>query len=200
MPGAAVWRAAAPAASGAGSASAGQAGPPRPKPSFLRAAEQAALWRRPAVRTALGAAVVGLGLALAAQAAVLWRDTLAAHLPASEPALHALCRLAGCQVQPLRRLDALALASSGLSRLDGSTLYRLQLVLHNRADTAVLMPALDLSVHDAQGKLLSRRVLQMADLGAPQATLAAGQELPIKVLMSAGEQRIDGYTVELFYP
>lgn len=169
-------------------------------PSFLRAAEQAALWRRPAVRTALGAAVVGLGLALAAQAAVLWRDTLAAHLPASAPALHALCRLAGCQVQPLRRLDALAVASSGLSRLDGSTLYRLQLVLHNRADTAVLMPALDLSVHDAQGKLVSRRVLQMADLGAPQATLAAGQELPIKVLMSAGEQRIDGYTVELFYP
>ena len=169
-------------------------------PSFMRAAEQAALWRRPAVRTALVAAVLLLALALAAQAAVLWRDALAAHLPASEPALRTLCRLAGCQVQPLRRLDALALASSGLSRLDGSTLYRLQLVLHNRADTAVLMPALDLSVSDAQGKLLSRRVLQMADLGAPQATLAPGQELPIKVLMSAGEQRIDGYTVDLFYP
>ena len=187
-----------PSPGAAGATATGTAAPGTP--SFMRAAEQAALWRRPAVRSALGAAVVGLGLALAAQAAVLWRDTLAARLPATEPALRALCRLAGCQVQPLRRLDALAVASSGLSRLDGSTLYRLQLVLHNRADTAVLMPALDLSVSDAAGKLVSRRVLQMADLGAPQATLTAGQELPIKVLMSAGEQRIDGYTVELFYP
>ena len=169
-------------------------------PSFMRAAEQAALWRQPAVRTALAAAVLLLGLALAAQAAVLWRDALAAHLPATEPGLRALCRLAGCQVLPLRQLDALAVDSSGLNQLDGSTLYRLQLVLRNRADTAVMMPALDLSLSDGQGKLVTRRVVQMADLGATQASLQAGLALPIKVLLSAGEQRIDGYTVELFYP
>ena len=37
-------------------------------------------------------------------------------------------------------------------------------------------------------------------LGAPQAVLQAGQELPIKVLIATGERRIDGYTVDLFYP
>jgi len=171
-----------------------------PLPSFLRTADHAALWRRPAVRAALGIAVLLLAASLLLQAALLWRDTLAARLPASEPALHALCRLAGCQVQPLRRIDALAVDSSGLNRLDGSTLYRLQLVLHNRADTAVLAPALDLSLTDAQGKLVARRVLALADLGAPQSVLQAGQELPIKVLMATGERRVEGYTVELFYP
>ena len=172
----------------------------QPLPSFLRAADHAALWRRPAVRTALGVAVLLLTLCLLLQAALLWRDTLAARLPASASALRVLCRLAGCQVQPLRRIDALAVDSSALNRLEGSPLYRLQLVLHNRADTVVMAPSLDLSLTDAQGKLVSRRVLALADLGVPQSVLQAGQELPIKVLMATGERRVDGYTVELFYP
>jgi predicted Zn finger-like uncharacterized protein len=169
-------------------------------PSFLRTADRAARWRRPAVRGALFAGVLVLGLSLLGQLTWIWRDTLAAQLPASEPALRALCKLTGCQVQALRRIDALAVDSSGLNRLEGSQLYRLQLVVHNRASTALMMPALDLSLTDAQGKIVSRRVLQMADLGAPQPVLQAGQELPIKVLLSTGERRVDGYTVELFYP
>ena len=172
----------------------------QPLPSFLRAADPAAGWQRPAVRTALGVAVLLLTASLLLQAAGLWRDTLAARLPASAPALHLLCRLAGCQVQPLRRINALAVDSSALNRLEGSPLYRLQLVLHNRADTAVMAPSLDLSLTDAQGKLVARRVLALADLGVPQSVLQAGQELPIKVLMATGDRRVDGYTVELFYP
>jgi len=169
-------------------------------PSFLRTADRAARWRHPAVRAGLVAGVLLLALALVLQVALVWRDSLAAHLPASEGPLRGLCRLAGCTVQPLRRLDALSVDSSGLNRLDGSTLYRLQVVLHNRADTAVMMPALDLSLTDAQGKLVSRRVLQVAELGVPQAVMAAGQELPIKVLVATGDRRVDGYTLELFYP
>ena len=169
-------------------------------PSFLRAAEDAARWRRPLVRAALVGAALLLSAGLLLQSALLWRDPLAARLPASEPALQALCRLTGCQVQPLRRIDTLAVDSSALNRLEGSTLYQLRLVLRNRADTAVQAPALDLSLTDAQGKLVSRRVLALADLGVAQAVLQAGQELPIKVLMTTGEQRVEGYTIDLFYP
>jgi predicted Zn finger-like uncharacterized protein len=169
-------------------------------PSFMRTAERNALWRRPAMRAAAGIGVALLGIVLVLQAAVLWRDTLAARWPASAPALAELCRLVGCSVQPLRRIESLAVRSSGLNRLDGSTLYRLQVVLQNRADTALMMPALDLSLNDAQGKLVARRVLQAAELGAPQAVLQAGQELPIQALLSTGERRVDGYTLELFYP
>ena len=73
-------------------------------------------------------------------------------------------------------------------------------MLRNRADTAVMMPALDLSLTDPQGQLVARRVLPVAELGVPQAVLQAGQELPIQVLLSTGERRVDGYTLELFYP
>lgn len=169
-------------------------------PSFLRQAERAALWRHPGLRLGLWAGLLLLALALPLQMALLWRDNLAARLPGSMPALQALCRLAGCSVQPLRRLQQLSVASSGLNRLEGSSLYRLQLVLHNRADTAVMMPALDLALTDPQGQLVARRVLPVAELGVAQPALQAGQELPIKVLLSTGERRVEGYTLELFYP
>jgi predicted Zn finger-like uncharacterized protein len=187
----------------AGAAAASAAAAPSPVqalPSFLRTAERDALWRRPAMRAAAAVGVLLLAVALVLQAAVLWRDSLAAHWPASAPALKALCRLAGCSVQPMRRIELLAVHSSGLNRLEGSTLYRLQVVLQNRADTALMMPALELTLNDAQGKLVARRVLQAAELGVPQAALQAGQELPIKALVSTGERRVDGYTLELFYP
>ena len=187
------------AAAAAASAAAAPS-PVQALPSFLRTAERDALWRRPAMRAAAAIGVVLLAIVLVLQAAVLWRDTLAARWPASAPALTALCQLVGCSVQPLRRIEALAVHSSGLNRLEGSTLYRLQVVLQNRADTALMMPALDLTLNDAQGKPIARRVLQAAELGAPQTVLQASEELPIKALLSTGERRVDGYTLELFYP
>ena len=166
------------------------ASPVQAPPSFLREADRAARWRQPAVQLGLWAAVLLLALGMGLQMALLWRDTLAAHVPGTAPALQALCRLAGCSVQPLRRIHQLAVASSGLNRLDGSPLYRLQLVLRNRADTAVMMPALDLALTDPQGQLVARRVVPMTELGAPQPALQAGQELPIQVLVSTGERRV----------
>ena len=189
------------AAAGSLSAAASQAsGLGAPLPSFLRSAEHGAVWHRPAVRSALAAASALLALSLLLQTALLWRDSLAAHWPATAPALQGLCSVVGCQVLPLRRIESLAVESSGLNRLDGSTLYRLQLVLRNRAATAVMAPALDLSLTDAQGKPVARRVLSMSELGVPQSALQPGQELPIKVLMATGGRRVDGYTVDLFYP
>jgi predicted Zn finger-like uncharacterized protein len=174
--------------------------PPQATPSFLRQAERGRLLRHPAARAGAVLAVVLLAGAVPLQMALLWRDSLAAHLPASTPTLQALCRLAGCSVQPLRRIHQLAVASSGLNRVDGAPLYRLQLVLQNRADTAVMAPALDLTLTDPQGQLLARRVLPAAELGLAQPALQAGQELPIKLLLSTGERRVAGYTLELFYP
>jgi len=169
-------------------------------PSFVRAAERAQRWRSPAARGLLAGAVAVLAVLLALQAARIWRDPLAAQLPAMLPALQALCRATGCTVQPLRRLDALGVDSSALNRVEGSSLYRLQVVLRNRADTAVMVPALELTLNDGQGQVVARRVLPLAELGAPQAVLQAGQELPLQALLSTGERRVDGYTVDLFYP
>ena len=169
-------------------------------PSFLRAADRAARWRRPAVRTGLAVGVGLLAVTAALQAALLDRDNLAAQWPGSAPLLRSLCRLAACQVQPPRRIDAITVDNSALGRLDGTGQYRLQLVLHNRADVALLAPALELALTDSQGKLVMRRVLRLADLGWPGEALPARQSITLQALLAAGEQRIDGYSVELFYP
>lgn len=178
--------------------------PAEPAPEFLRAAERAARWRRKPVRAgALAAAVLLMALA-GAQTALLWRDTLAARHPHWAGALQALCRVAGCVVQPLHRIGQLSVDASGLARLESSTAdgaqYRLNLTLRNRAETPLAAPAVELSLTDASGVLVMRKVLRLAELGAPQPLLAAGQELSLQALLATGGQSVDGYTVELFYP
>ncbi|MBI5259613.1 MAG: zinc-ribbon domain-containing protein [Burkholderiales bacterium] len=168
-------------------------------PHFVRAAERAAFWRRRPVRITLVVSAVLLSVLLALQAALAGRNLLAAHMPGTRPLLAELCRHTGCTIQPLRRIDKLSVDSSGLAKVEGAALYRLSVVLHNRGDIAVLAPALDLSLTDAAGKLVARRVLQTSDLGLSP-VIDAGQELPLQALLSTGEHRITGYTVELFYP
>ena len=61
-------------------------------------------------------------------------------------------------------------------------------------------PAIDLSLTDAQGRQIARRVLQMSDLNLPLRSLKAGSELPIQASLSIGDRQVSGYTVEIFYP
>jgi predicted Zn finger-like uncharacterized protein len=168
-------------------------------PEFVRAAERAAFWRRPGVRIGLAAASVLLGATLLLQLALASRDWLAAHVTGMRPFLGAACELTGCRIEPLKRISQLSVDSSGLTRLDNLAAYRLSVVMSNRADTAVAVPALDLSLTDGSGQLVARRVLRAAELGLPP-VMEAGQELPLQALLSTGERRVSGYTVELFYP
>lgn len=185
-----------------------EAAPPaEPEPSFVREAERQAAWKRPQMRAGAVAGALALAALALVQAGLLWRDTLAAHHPALAPTLQALCRLTGCQVQPLHRIAQLSVDASGLSRLEGvapddagAPQYRLNLTLRNRAEIALATPAVELSLTDASGRLVQRRVLRLADLGAPQTALAPGQELVLQALLATGGQSVDGYTVELFYP
>jgi predicted Zn finger-like uncharacterized protein len=172
-----------------------------PAPSFLREEAQAAQWRRPRVRRALVALALLLSLILVVQVALQRRDELAARWPATAPTLVALCGLLGCEVEAPRSLDALAVESSGLTRVEGASLYRLQVALRNRAGTPVLTPALDLTLTDLRGEIVARRVLQAADFGSrAPLRLAAGADWSVNALLDLGDTRVAGYTVELFYP
>ena len=168
-------------------------------PSFMRSAEPRKFWRSAGTRRSLIALAAVLTLALAAQATLAWRDLIAARVPALRPALAAMCGLLGCQVSALRRVDQLSVDASGLNPV-GAALHRLSITLRNRSDTALLAPALELSLVDAQGKLLARRVLHSTELGAPTPSIGAGAELPLQALLATGNGRVSGYTVELFYP
>lgn len=193
-----------------------QAGPaaepaaPQPTPSFLREAERAARWRRPRVRAALAAGCLLLGTLLLGQGLYAFRDEAAARVPALQPLLAAACRQLGCVIKPPRRLAELSVESSGLLLEPGTQqgLYQLNVALRNRSPLPLAVPAVELSLTDAQGRLLSRRVLLPAELGASQPELAPGRDLALQARLQTGPSpkpgeaipAVVGYTIELFYP
>lgn len=172
-------------------------------PSFLRESEQDIRWRkqRPVVRRLTIAAAFALPLVLAAQVVLHQRDTVAARWPAMAPVLNAVCVPLECTVAPPRALEALSVESSGLSRVDGTALYRLQVAVRNRAAWAVQMPSFDVALTDTRGDVVTRRMLKAADLGgSAPAELAGGAEWSTLATIDVGDRRIAGYTIDLFYP
>jgi predicted Zn finger-like uncharacterized protein len=169
-------------------------------PSFIARADRAARWHKPWVRALLGLIALTLLATGLGQLAIIERDWVAARWPQARAWLEAACEPLACRIEPLRRIERLAVDSSGLVRVEGAPMYRLSVVLRNRAELPLLLPAIELTLNDAQGRLIARRVLRAAEAGATQTTIAAGAELPLQTLLSAGEQRLAGYTIEIFYP
>ena len=171
-----------------------------PTPSFVRQAERAARWRAPRVRASLLAGAVLASLLLAAQLVFEYRDLVAARFAASRPALQQACAWLGCTVGAPHLIDRLVVESSGLVRVEKSSIYKLSVTLRNQDTLALAMPALELSLTDSQGKLVARRVLNTTELGVNQATLAAGRDLSLQATLQAATAPVAGYTIELFYP
>lgn len=195
-----------PAATSAATASPRSPGSPT-TPEFMRRgaprARPAATgwWQRPGVRSGLATVAVLLALLLVAQVGLRWRDALAARWPESAPVLRGLCAVAGCAVEPLRRVDSLAVDSSGLVKLEGSAdHYEFSTTLHNNDRVPVMLPAFELTLTDAQGQVVARKVLSAADMGAAGDTIAPGATLKLQGVLAGGERKLTGYTVEIFYP
>lgn len=171
-----------------------------PTPRFVRQAEQAARWRRPRVRAALVATGLLAMLTLAAQVLLEYRGLAAARYPALRPLLESACAPLDCTVDPPRAIESLVVESSGLVRVEKSDVYKLSVALRNRGELEVALPALELSLTDGQGQLVSRRVLRLPELGIDQPTLAAGRELQLSTTLQTATAPVAGYTIELFYP
>ncbi len=169
-------------------------------PSFVRDAERAERWQRPAVRAALAAGLVLGTSMLFVQVALEYRDLVAARWAPTRPALEQLCRWTGCRVEHPRLVDALVVDSSGLVRVDGTSTYRFSVVLRNRSSLTLAMPALDLTLTDTQGRVISRRTLSAAELGVGAATVAAASELSLQATLGIADRPVAGYTIEVFYP
>jgi predicted Zn finger-like uncharacterized protein len=176
-----------------------RAEPPEP-PTFVRQADRAARWRRPGVRAALGVVVVVSTLFLSMQAVFEYRDGVAARWPGLQPLLASVCDVTGCRIEAPRSIESIAVESSGLVRVDNSALYRLSVVLRNRAALALTLPSIELTLTDTQGALIARRVINAVELNPPQLLLPAAGELTLQGMLSASERPISGYTIEIFYP
>lgn len=173
--------------------------PMRP-PAFVRQAERAARWRSPAVRAALAGLALLAGTGLAWQVHLSQHDWLVARWPALHPAVERLCGWSGCVIEPPRHVESLAVESSGLVRAGAVGTYRLTAVLRNRDRLALRTPAIDLTLTDAQGRVIARRVFDAAELGAPQASIVAGGELALSATLRSRDAPVVGYTIEIFYP
>jgi predicted Zn finger-like uncharacterized protein len=170
--------------------------------SFVRAARRRAFWARPTARAALLLAVCALGILLGLQVAVLERDRLAAARPALRPWLASLCAALGCAITPPRQIDSIAIDGSAFNKLRGDA-YRLNVTLKNQAGIGLAMPALELTLTDAQDRPVVRRVLMPAELEPGASVIAAASEwsgsLALAVANGAGP-RIAGYRLLAFYP
>ena len=193
--------------------------------SFVRDARRQALWRKPAVRTALVLLGLLFGALLLLQVVIQQRDTIAARQPAFKPWLQSLCSYLHCELGPVRRIDSVVIDSSSFNKINNDS-YRLSFSLKNTSATPVAMPALEVTLTDTQDQALLRRVLAPAQFGAANLLLSAGADFSGMVVIqvtgpdapsaapaaamaspasatlspAANPLRIAGYRVLAFYP
>ncbi len=172
------------------------------EPGFVRQARRQAFWRSPAVRVGLAVLALLLGGLLGAQWAVHERDALAASHPELAPLLTQLCAPLGCELGPVRRIDAVVIDSSTLARRLGN-FYAFDVVIKNTATIPVAVPALELSLTDTRDSVIARRVFLQNELPGAPALLPPQGSLPLSLRLSitdAGAVSMAGYRVLVFYP
>jgi hypothetical protein len=173
---------------------------PQPEVSFVIAARRKAFWRRPLVRTFLLMMLLVLLGGFAAQIAVQERDRIVATEPRLRPWLMMLCEPLGCELAPRRQIADMVIDSSSFNKARGDS-YLLNMTLKNQASIPLAMPAIELTLTDAQDQPVLRRVLLPADLGALQEIPARGEwSASVSVVVTTGGARIAGYRLLAFYP
>jgi hypothetical protein len=153
----------------------------------------------------LAAAIPLLLLVLAFQVVIHFRDAIAAHWPATKPALARACSALGCTVRPLRDATGLAIDASDL-QADAAHkgLLILTATLRNRAPWPVAYPNIELTLTDSQDQAVVRRALTPAEYvggtADPSAGIPANGEIAVKLFIDASATTQSGYRLFLFYP
>jgi len=135
------------------------------------------------------------------------RDFIAARQPTLKSLLTSLCSRVGCEISAPRQIASITVDGVSFSREpegrgDGYSLY---FSLRNRAGMALKMPAVELTLLDAQERPVLRRVLVPNDFGAPTVLPPHAERTASLVLTLSGAEAaalppLAGYHVEPFYP
>lgn len=171
------------------------------EPGFVRAARRQAWWQKPLVRVAMGAAVVLLPVALVLQVALHERNALVAWQPGLRPALEFMCTALQCKLGPRQQIAALVVSGSAFTKTEGERSYELSLSIQNQGRTPVGMPAVELTLTDAQDQAIARKIITAKELGAPHELRASAQWSSVLPVTTQGlNLQVAGYRVLLFYP
>ena len=168
-------------------------------PEFLQQAQRRARWQSPRMRALQGVCATALIALLGLQMAHHDRDSVAARWPATVPLLSVWCAMMSCAIEAPRRIEDVAVESTALTRASPDA-FKLSVSLRNRGATVVAQPSVDLSLTDANGQLIARRMLSARDFRVASASIPPGAEAALSLTLTAGAARVSGYTVELFYP
>jgi len=148
--------------------------------------------------------VVGLLIGLLAQTLIGCRDEIAARSPAMSTVLASVLEPFGLKISPPLDLSALSIESFELQTGRSKNLLQMTAVLRNRASHVIGFPAMELTLTDSSGALLSRKVIRVESyLESPPAAaqgLAGRSEWPIRVALEHDGLEPAGYSVALFYP
>lgn len=175
---------------------------PQAVPGFVRQARRRAFWSSRGMRAMLGLLVLLLGALLAGQLALHERDRLAAARPDLQPWLQRACDALGCQLAPVRRIDAIVIDSTALVRRLGE-FYSFDLVLKNTATMPLAIPALELSLTDTRDQVIARRVFLPQEWpDAPALLPAQGSvSVSLSLALALGDATpMAGYRALVFYP
>jgi len=172
------------------------------EPGFVRQARREAFWHSNGVRASLGLLAGLLAVLLLAQGALHQRHWLAASQPELAPWLALACARLGCELGPVRRIDAVAIDSSSLVHRQGP-FYDFEIVLKNADSLPLAMPALELTLTQVDDAVWARRSFLPEELpGAPR-VLPAQDSLALSLRLSlplADGSNMAGYRVLVFYP
>lgn len=173
-----------------------------PSVSFLREMPRSSIWRTVWMRASLALVGVGLIGLFMVQVMIHERDRLATLFPQAKPVLEAACSYLNCRVSTLQQIDSVVVESSTFSKIRNDT-YRLSLAIKNTAPYELAMPALELTLTDAQDQALIRRVLFGPELNVSNKLVANSDwmgSIDLSVRSGSGADRIAGYRVLAFYP
>jgi hypothetical protein len=140
-----------------------------------------------------------LALALALQWMWIERRALAATVPYADAIWRETCRTWGCDVSAPQVKNAIVIENSSLTPTEGGGTW-LTWTWRNTASHAVQVPALELTLLNAQDQAVLRRVISAAEMEAP-ASLSAAQVWSGKLhLVPVSGPTPTGYRLLSFYP
>lgn len=150
---------------------------------------------------------IALCLVLALQVLVFFRNDIATSTPWTRTALVQLCARLGCEVNYVRQLDRIIIIGSSLQLVagdqKGAQTYSLKLTLQNRNDHPQQWPSLLLSLNDASGTVVVRKVLspeQYLPESIGKSPFGARQEMAIEMPITVSGFPVSGFELKRFFP
>jgi len=146
---------------------------------------------------------------LCVQLIFIYRNDIALAAPALRPVLSSWCSKIGCEVGYSRRLERISIEASSLQQVAGSNQdnqnsnMNLRFTLRNRYDQPQPWPSLVLSLTDASGTVVVRKVVPHYQYLPPtliDQAFRAGQEVNLLLPLNVSGLQINGFQIEKFFP